>query len=239
MSQLEIVQTPFGLFQIDPRDIIGSTLKAGTLWDGPGFLEVIAREYARFDTIGETIIDIGANIGSFSIYCAAQGAWRVIAVEPVKVPTYQMLQANLDLNKHWCAASVIPLNVAAYNIDTVLRQECVDPGNIGGTSLYPGPFEECTIPAGPLDAWSFLFGQHVSLIKCDAQGCDLRALQGLEKTILKDRPAIVFEWDELLAAAHSNTLLDVSQFMYRMGYHYYPWPTHRDNFLALPRVRPL
>ncbi len=34
----EVVTTPFGKFLINPNDCVGTTLKAGTLWDGPGFL---------------------------------------------------------------------------------------------------------------------------------------------------------------------------------------------------------
>lgn len=45
----------------------------------------------------KTAIDIGANIGAFSIFAVAMGAERVIAYEPDS-ENYPQLQKNLDLN---------------------------------------------------------------------------------------------------------------------------------------------
>lgn len=233
---LEVVDTPFGRFQIDPVDIIGSTLKAGTLWDGPGFLQVIAKEYAQFGVKGSTVIDVGANIGTFSVYCAHQGAWRVVAFEPVEDPTYKMLQANLDLNKAFCADAVIPICAAGYGTHQFLELAGeIDPGNIGGISLVPHRgFGAKQIPGLPLDHYHYLYGERVSLIKVDAQGCDLQVLRGLERTINRHRPAIVFEWEESLVGPHGDELSDVGRFMEKIRYTHTPWPTHSWNFLALP-----
>src|ERR1019366_3944720 len=145
-------------------------------------LQVIAAEYARFGEQGTTIIDVGANVGSFSIYCASKGAWRVVAVEPVP-STMQRLKANLDLNKETCAERVVTLEVAAYARTSVLNIPPVDPGNRGGTALVQtGPQ---TIPLGPdyvtarpLDDFQYLWQGGVSLIKIDAQGCDGAAILG-------------------------------------------------------------
>ena len=48
------------------------------------FVIFIRKDYGdiRYDAV---VLDIGANIGVFALYCAHQGASRVIAVEPNKM----------------------------------------------------------------------------------------------------------------------------------------------------------
>lgn len=238
----EVVDTPFGKFLIDPRDIIGSTLKAGTLWDGPGFLQPIAWEYGQLGRPRTTIIDVGANIGSFSVWLAYHKAWRVVAVEPV-AKTMAYLKANLDLNKGTCADRVVTLPLAAYNKATTLWYGQLDPGNLGGTALVPAGGMDTTAPlgcvAGPLDDYRHLYGDRVSLIKIDAQGCDGAAIVGLVKTIKRDRPAIVFEWEADLAAAHGYTLKQTRDTLSSWGYSVQPWPSHANNYLAVWQTRRL
>lgn len=230
----EVVQTPFGKFLVDEEDLIGSTTKAGTLWDGPGFLQPIAEEFGGLGQRGVTILDVGANQGAFSVWLANRGAWRVIAVEPVP-STMQRLKANLDLNREVTASVVIPLEVAAYH--NRLQMDFVspiDPGNTGGTALtaeHGGPIRAC-----PLDDFRFCFGDRVSLIKVDTQGCDAAALLGLACTIIRHQPAIVFEWEADLAKAHGLSWDHLHQWLTKdLSYTVEPWPTHLNNYLALPR----
>lgn len=251
MAGEEVVDTPFGKFMIHPQDLIGSTTKAGTLWDGAGFLIPLALEHGGFGAncscgvpacpafTPNTILDIGANIGTFSIWLARQGAWRVIAVEPVP-DTLRILKANLDANREVCDARVIPIGVAAYDRQARLTYKHTDftrEGNIGGLALEPVESnclypEERYIPAAPLDSYQHCFGKRVSLIKCDAQGCDLRALRGLRETIARDAPFIIFEWEVDLAAVHGDTWADVLAYLDEIGYTVRAWPTHPGNFVA-------
>ena len=231
---VEVVTTPFGRFQIDRRDIIGSTLKAGTLWDGPGFLQPIAIEYGRLGEVGTTILDVGANLGSFSVWLASRGAWRVVAVEPVP-ETMQRLKANLDLNREVTADRVIPLQIAAYDRDCRMDLAGpLDPGSPGSISLVVQP--DGPIQAQPLDDYQFLCGQRVSLIKIDAQGCDGLIVRGLYTTIKRHHPVIVFEWEAGLAGAHGDTLEMTLLWFQGMGYSVFPWPAYANNYLALPHV---
>lgn len=230
----EVVDTPFGKFLVDPLDCVGMTTKAGTLWDGAGFLQPIAHEYGELGTKGVTILDVGANIGTYSVWLARMGAWRVIAVEPVP-ETLLYLKANLDLNKATCADHVIPLELAAYDHTARMTMVSWDRHNMGGTSLVPalgGP-----IQGDRLDNWAHCFGDRVSLIKVDAQGCDGRALVGLSATIQRDHPVIVFEWEAGLAVAHGLSLDDVTGWLALQEYVVHPWPCYANNFLARHRSK--
>lgn len=50
---------------------------------------------AASDVENAVVVDIGANIGAFSVYAASLGAKRVIAVEP-EPDNYRVLQANAE-----------------------------------------------------------------------------------------------------------------------------------------------
>lgn len=231
------LSTSWGEFIGPDDDLIVSTLKANTLWDGQGFLQPLAKEWARFGEVGTTVLDVGAHFGYFTCWLAAQGAWRVVAVEPMP-ETYCYLQMNLDLNKGVCADRVIPLNIAAYAGRESLWAEPLDPGNWGGRALIPDPGltrEGQYVPGYALDDYQFLFGQRVSLIKIDAEGCDGAVIEGLGVTIHRHAPVVIFEWDEVRAVPHGRTLADVLAAFASFGYRVHEWPTHPHNYLALPR----
>ncbi len=235
----EVVSTPFGKFLVNPAECIGATVKAGTVWDGPGFLQVIAREHGRLGEVGTTILDVGAHLGDWTIWLIGQGAWRVVAVEPAPVMV-DYLKANLDLNKAICADRVILIPVAAYDRRTMLHWTVpYSPQDSGGAALTPvNPTPEAeggdVVQAAPLDDYADLFGQRVSLIKVDAQGADFAALLGLAQTVERHRPVIVFEWEAELAKAHGHTLADCLAWLAERDYRLIEWPSHLNNYLALP-----
>jgi FkbM family methyltransferase len=232
----EVVTTPFGRFYVDTEDCIGATLKAGTVWDGPGFLQVIAREYGLLGEHGITILDVGANVGGWTVWLAAQGAWRVIAVEPIPL-TLGYLRATLDLNKPTCAERVILLPVAAYDQVALLRP-VVTPHNLGGGEVLCASTPDGErVTAVPLDRFQWLYGSRVSLIKIDAQGCDGAVIRGLEQTIARDHPVIVFEWEVTLALRLGDTLEATQAWLRDRGYATHEWPSHPNNYLALPEER--
>ncbi len=227
----EVVSTPYGQFYVDPDDCIGGTLKAGTIWDGPGFLQVIFKEHYQ---PGTTVVDVGANFGSFTVYAAAMGAWRVVAVEPAP-ETLRYLKATLDLNKGTCADRVILLPIAAYDQRVELGSYDWSRRNIGGASMEPVTRDGFVYlgMAAPLDDYQHLWGRKVSLIKIDAQGCDGAVLRGLEQTLQRDHPAVVFEWEERLAGVHGYSLPDTLHYLGLLGYQTREWPSHKDNYLAV------
>ena len=92
---------------------------------------------------GDTVLDIGANIGAFTVPLAklVGGSGRVIAFEPYRI-NYQMLNANIALNGH--------RNVWAHQVGVGSRQTTAKGQqlpfeqlseqqvfNFGGMSIYP------------------------------------------------------------------------------------------------------
>ena len=101
--------------------------------------EVIANDtYKIASTLktGDFVIDIGAHIGSFSVYAASLGA-KVLAFEPAKV-NFDLLQANIALNDSM--VDIRKLGIMDTNGDKTIF---IRPFNFGGTSFFntAGPNE--------------------------------------------------------------------------------------------------
>lgn len=126
--------------------------------------------------LGDLFIDIGANVGAYTMLAASVGA-SVVAVEPIR-DTYARLAANVRLN----------------GFDSVVRAHRIGLSDTNGrlrfsTSqdsinhvLAPGE----VVPATEVDVVtldSLLAGQAPTLIKIDVEGHELPVLRGADKTL--------------------------------------------------------
>lgn len=197
--------TPLGLFKVYDQGTITRALQAGEWWDD--HLKPILDE-ARVGVA----IDIGAHFGWFTRYLA-QRHDQVIAVEP-----YPESFALLQENAHLLSLNVQCWPLAAYDRVTTLgfdpRNDRTDAGSFGFTPPKPGYL---LFPAAPLDLY-LPVDAPVTVIKCDAQGADLRALKGLRQTILRCRPLIVFEWEEGMASWHGDVWQNYLDFFAGLSY---------------------
>ena len=134
-----------------------------------------------------TILDIGANIGSHSIYWAKERcAKKVYAFEPLNT-TYDILTENIKLNS--LENIVIPHNFGLYNKETNARILYFWKENLGGTSFIPdenGDFKLITLDS--LD-----IKDKIDLIKIDVEGAEIQTLEGALETINANKPVIVIE----------------------------------------------
>lgn len=236
-----VPNTPVGPLFLYPDDLIGKTLAEGKFWDGDLLLPLFAEVKQ-----GEWVVNIGAYIGHEAIYLAEQRGAYVVAVEPNK-PVFDLMKVNLALHN---LATVYPLNYAAYNTSGMFslipgqpddrrtedgELDLAAPGSVGSLGFIPSPTG--TVPGGSLDYFvpDLLFDKRVSLIECDAQGCDLRALQGLLCTISKWRPTIVFEYEPSMAQFHGDTWEDHLKYFDYINYSLEESKTHGGNWIGRPR----
>lgn len=135
---------------------------------------------------GHTFLDVGANVGYFSVLAARSvGAdGRVIAVEP-EARNLELLRANLEraCSVSGAAATVLPL--AAHSEPGWIALE-LDELNRGNHRLAPaggcaGPVVRCERLDDVLP--EILDGRPVDVIKVDVQGFDHEAIAGLAQTI--------------------------------------------------------
>lgn len=137
------------------------------------------------------VIDIGANIGYFSLlsaYLVGQNGW-VMAVEP-NPDNIKLLQASRQRNG-FKQIQLIQAAASIYEDIMVLRTE-----NSNGTCSARLP-EEGNLFAADLVACLTLdkiVSKRVHLIKVDVEGGELLALQGCLTIIERDEPVVIFEF---------------------------------------------
>jgi len=144
-------------------------------WDTAKFITEFLRE-------GDTFVDVGANIGLYTLPAAAKKA-RVVAVEP-SAKNRGRLEENLALNGltsvkiEACALGEIEGEMAFCDDDALAHVE------IAGD----GP----KVPVKRLDA--ILPGGEIALLKVDVEGFELAVFRGAEIAMRAGRlPVILFE----------------------------------------------
>ena len=138
-------------------------------------------------------LDIGANIGNHSVFMARYFA-KVISFEPNPV-ALAMLRCNLEL------AGAAHVQVFAVGLaDRPGRFEFRQnrSGNLGASGfafagLSVGESIECEAARGDDLLTPAVLGGPLRLVKIDIEGAELAALRGLELTLRRERPIVLFE----------------------------------------------
>lgn len=142
---------------------------------------------------GSAFLDIGANIGYFSLLAAITGGARVVAFEPQR-PVAELLSRSVSHNRVGDRVRVEQL--ALSNAAATMRMTSC-PGNTGHSQLAPA--DEAAAQPYPvsvvvLDEWlrANPVGT-VSVCKIDTEGTEVRVLEGMAQLLARDGPAIVIE----------------------------------------------
>lgn len=151
----------------------------GNLWFKPHLYDRREIEYLlqRFPEEG-VFIDLGSNIGFWSLRFAAEfNQSRIYAIEANPV-TFQTLCENIKINDY---SNIIPINIGVSDEYGIFPLYCNDTGNRGGDS-FSICFSErnliINVNVMPLSAILIDYGiGSVDLLKID--------VEGLEETVLK------------------------------------------------------
>jgi FkbM family methyltransferase len=177
------------------------------------------RIFARLVKPGHVVIDVGANIGYFTLIAAARVGphGKVHAVE-CSDETLAVLRQNVWQNQlqnvevHPVAASSergeLKLNISAIGLSWFSLHE--------NWPKVPGSGSMATVPAVPLDE---IVHSRVDVAKIDAEGADLDVLKGM-KRILSQNPRIVLivEWAPTLLKAAGKDPLELPQWLLHQGF---------------------
>jgi FkbM family methyltransferase len=140
---------------------------------------------------GDLMLDVGANIGVYSITGASRGA-TVIAFEPTKRAAAILLKSaringwGSRIRVHETALTDFD-GAAGFTVG-------LDVGDHLIGDFSPGQ----TVEARRLDTFlaEHVLLQSVTLLKIDVEGSDLDVLKGAKATIERDRPCMIVEvWD--------------------------------------------
>ena len=169
---------------------------------------------------GEVVVDVGANIGVFTLNAARKVGTEgcVISFEP-KNRNYELLSRNIRLNRY---CNVLPLNMALSDFDGegTLYVKSVSLHNtlLAKTDLETKTVKTETVKVNKLASiLKKLNVKHVDLLKIDAEGSELEVLKGAKELLLdyKIRKLSV-------ATYHSKDQSDIiSKYLQSFGYHIY------------------
>jgi FkbM family methyltransferase len=157
--------------------------------------EVVSPEFEGFMKAwfeprkNDVVVDVGAHIGKYALSSAkvVGNEGTVLAVEPHPI-NYRTLVRNIELNK---IRNVIPVNLAAWNMDTKLKffvAKSTAQHSIK-TNAGLGSFE---VEARALDHVLSAYDR-IDWIKIDVEGAEYETLCGLEQVISNCRPKILIE----------------------------------------------
>lgn len=161
-----------------------------------------------------SFVDIGANIGAYSVCIAKQNKnSSIYAIEPhpeiFKVLNNNRLLNNLD--------NLILYNFAAlHKHDTCFMSSLKDIPNFNtGDMRISNNKSTYEVNADRCD--NHIKDTNISVIKIDTQGSDFFALKGCENIIDKCRPAIIIEWEATMAPSYLS-INDVKSFLSKYEY---------------------
>ncbi len=157
---------------------------------------------------GDTVLDIGANIGYYTLAAAARTgpSGRVWAFEPEPV-NFAILRRNIRRNR-LAHVTAYPWAVAARTGALPLY---LSPDNFGDHRVFhPAPGEDPRAridsrPSVSLDTFALFHNLKPALVKIDAQGAEGSILEGAALMIARHRPIFFVEfWPFGLQAAGSE-----------------------------------
>ena len=204
---------------VNPRDICGRYLRYFGVWE-PNLTHWIESHLQP----GDTFVDVGANVGYFSLLAShiVGPGGRVVSLEPVAA-TFATLQHNIMNN---AANNVRAVNAAAWDECTTLPM--FTSREIVGTSSAVKQWadrwameERCDANADKLD--NLLEPDELasaSVVKIDVEGAEWRALQGMTgllKNSRRDLKVVIEVAPQMLAAAGA-TLDDLLSFFSGFGF---------------------
>lgn len=180
---------------LDPRDSLALSIHNS--------YDPMATElFKKIIKAGDVIIDIGANIGYFTLLAAKLSGptGKVLAFEPDS-EIFQILQKNIRLNHH----KNVTLVAQALSNWTGYTQLYISETNRGDNRIYQhdGAQRTIRIKVTTLDRYlekmkTQINLSKISLIKIDIQGAELKALKGMKNLLqLNNNLKIITEIESL------------------------------------------
>lgn len=183
---------------VDPNDLVGKTVLAQGNFDRVRTDAIAKRASELAGGVRRTVLEVGANIGTQTIYFLKSGFFDVVVCLEPDPTNVRMLETNLHLNS--LTDGVVLLPVAAGDKPGMLRLQR-ETGNSGGATLRTDKLSEhvgsdIEVPVITLDS---LFQNEkvdvgdIGLLWIDAEGFEEEIFKGASIFIEKRTP-MVFEF---------------------------------------------
>ena len=207
---------------LDPR----SRTEGGPFWNGEFDEDDIAFFRASIQA-GDTVFDVGANVGLISIpigcHLAALGSGKLISFEPIAA-NYERLTANLKLNglEKLSRAYNVALGDHEGTLEISLEtRNGAQTGNAIASEIVGNTegFTRISCALTRLDTLAEQEGfDKVDFIKVDIEGAEMLFLNGAAGFVTAHRPTVYGEFNAGLMPQFGHSFLDVFKFFKARGY---------------------
>jgi len=168
---------------------------------------------------GDVFLDIGANIGYFSLLAAnKEPTSKIISFEPVE-NLFQKLEKNISINN---IRNITGLQVAIGEINEEKELFISAPDNLGMSSFqqpenYSGRKEKIRVIN--IDHW-FKTARlsRVDLIKLDIEGSELAALKGMREVLQNFKPMVIVEINPETLGLFNLTPADIFDYLNKLDF---------------------
>jgi len=169
-----LIRTPIDgdlVLDLDPRDNVGLYL-----WHYPAFYEKEEIEaFCASITAGSVVLDVGANIGLYTMLAAKRGA-KVFAIEADPLNA-ALLRHNIRLNNFEDRVTV--LEMAATDVEQTLPLYRTLP-RMGESNIVQKGVLSGHVQGRPIDSLNL---PPLAVCKMDIEGAELMALLGMQRTL--------------------------------------------------------
>jgi FkbM family methyltransferase len=175
-------------------------------------------------------VDVGAHVGLYTVAAAIQGPGCVLAFEPNPSARVQ-LAGNVALNG---LRNVLVVPRAAGDAPGSAHLHVPRTPDPSFSSLAAGRFDEgepIEVEVTTVDAEVEAAGLRPSVVKIDVEGGELAVVDGMRRTLQRDRPVLLVEVSESSARELARRLDGYSGF--RVGRRLEPLESGRGLFNAL------
>jgi FkbM family methyltransferase len=212
---LRVIRTKYGFkMKVDPSDWLGRHVYVTGDYE-PATSNLIWRLLAQ----GDTFVDVGANIGFFTLLAAKRvgPAGRVVSFEPIPY-VREHLAKNIEINR--------------FRNCTVFSEALSD--RSGECDFFQGPRDHVGISSlGEIGNTAnvlrvetkrldeLLDIQRVSLLKVDVEGAESLVLEGARATLERHKPALIVEITPEYLKRLERSTEDIERLLSSLGYECY------------------
>ncbi|MFF4332330.1 FkbM family methyltransferase [[Kitasatospora] papulosa] len=223
-----VTRSNFGArFHADTRDLIQRYIYTFGVWE-PHLTKWLQRTLRP----GDTFVDVGANIGYYSLLASRLigASGRVVAIE-ASPNFHTLLSANVALNQ---ASNVRTISEAVSDRAEVLHFILASSANMGANSIVPYAGEaesQVDVPARPLpDVLRSSELASARVIKIDVEGAEGSVVRGLVPALGQLRPdaELAIEVTPERLAVLGESAQDLLDALAAHGFHPYRLPNDYD-----------
>jgi FkbM family methyltransferase len=185
---------------------------------------------------GDCFVDIGANVGLFSLYASRTGS--VIAFEPSQL-TYGRLVENLELNG---ITNVKPYKLGLSDKDEMLELNISSNGHEAWNTFVPTTDNKFSLKEKvQVQAFDHFLREksvdinRISLVKLDVEGFEINVLKGATDLLSgENAPAFLVEFTDDNAISAGNCCHELYKFLLRYNYIWYTYDPIRKKLEEEP-----